>query len=156
DVHPYDYVEYTNTMRGYVPLVTRGLVRQGWDSTLVAPLDAAIRAMGASAEQFVAERDRRLATPLSKSARERTNAALRRVERELTRPTGLLGRPWWRSLIYAADIDNGYATMSFPGVNEAVRAGDAARARTEIADLAAAFTRAAAALDAAREALGTK
>jgi N-acetylated-alpha-linked acidic dipeptidase len=156
DVHPYDYVEYTNTMRGYVPLVTRGLVRQGWDSTLVAPLDAAIRAMGASAEQFVAERDRRLATPLSKSARERTNAALRRVERALTRPTGLLGRPWWRSLIYAADIDNGYATMSFPGVNEAVRAGDAARARTEIADLAAAFTRAAAALDAAREALGTK
>jgi N-acetylated-alpha-linked acidic dipeptidase len=156
DVHPYDYVEYAATMQRYVPLVTRGLARQGWDTALVAPLDAAIRAMAESAEQFSAERDRRLETGLSKGARERTNAALRRVERELTRPSGLLGRPWWRSLIYAADVDNGYATMSFPGVNEAVRAGDAARARTELADLTAAFTRATASLDAAREALGSR
>ena len=156
DVHPYDYVEYAATMQRYVPLVTRGLARQGWDTALVTPLDAAIRAMAKSAEQFGAERDRRLATGLSKGARERTNAALRRVERELTRPSGLLGRPWWRSLIYAADVDNGYATMSFPGVNEAVRAGDADRARTELADLTAAFTRATASLDAAREALGSR
>jgi hypothetical protein len=40
DVHPYDYVEFARTMQGYVPLVTRGLARNGWDSTLVAPLAA--------------------------------------------------------------------------------------------------------------------
>jgi N-acetylated-alpha-linked acidic dipeptidase len=154
DVHPYDYVEYARTMQRYVPLVTRGLARQGWDSSLVQPLAEAIDGMAEAAARFTAARDARLATALPKAVRERANASLRRVERDLTRPSGLLGRPWWRSLIYAADVDNGYATMSFPGVNEAVRSGDAARARTELADLVAAFTRATASLDAAREALG--
>jgi N-acetylated-alpha-linked acidic dipeptidase len=154
DVHPYDYEEFARTMTDYVPLVTRGLARQGWDTALVAPLSAAIAQFGEAATRFAREREVRLATPLAKAARERTNAALRRVERELTRPSGLEGRPWWRSLIYAADVDNGYATMSFPGVNEAVRAGEAERTRRELADLVAAFDRATGALDAARVALG--
>jgi N-acetylated-alpha-linked acidic dipeptidase len=154
DVHPYDYEEFAHTMTGYVPLVARGLARQGWDTTLVSPLAGAIARFGEAASRFASERDARLGTPLSKAVRERTNAALRRVERDLTRPSGLEGRPWWRSLIYAADIDNGYATMSFPGVNEAVRAGEAERTRRELADLERAFERAAGSLDAARAALG--
>jgi N-acetylated-alpha-linked acidic dipeptidase len=156
DVHPYDYEEYAATMQRYVPLVTRGLARQGWDSTLASPLAGAIDAMARAATRFAEARDAQLGEELPKRARERTNAALRRVERELTRPSGLLGRPWWRSLIYAADVDNGYATMSFPGVNEAVRTGDAARAGTELADLTDSFRRATAALDAAREALAAR
>jgi N-acetylated-alpha-linked acidic dipeptidase len=156
DVHPYDYEEYAATMQRYVPLVTRGLARQGWDSTLAAPLAGVIDSMARAATRFAEARDAQLGEELPKRARERTNAALRRVERELTRPSGLLGRPWWRSLIYAADVDNGYATMSFPGVNEAVRAGDAARAGTELADLTDSFRRATAALDAAREALALR
>jgi N-acetylated-alpha-linked acidic dipeptidase len=75
------------------------------------------------------------------------------VERSLTRGEGLRGRPWYRSLIYAADVDNGYATIIFPSVAEAVRAGDAALVRREIADLAARFDSATAALSAARAAL---
>lgn len=156
DVHPYDYVEYAATMQRYVPLVTRGLARQRWDTTLAGPLATAIDSMAQAAARFTESRTMRLEAELPKAARERTNAALRRVERELTRPSGLLGRPWWRSLIYAADVDNGYATMSFPGVNEAVRAGDADRARAELADLTDSFRRATAALDAARAALGTR
>jgi hypothetical protein len=42
-------------------------------------------------------------------------------------------------LIYVADIDNGYANMNFPGVNEALRAGDRALALTELTDLAQRF-----------------
>ena len=81
---------------------------------------------------------------------ERTNAALRKVERAFTRPEGLVTRPWFRNLIYVADEDNGYANMVFPSVNEALRAGDAARTTREIADLAARFDAATAAHGEAR------
>lgn len=157
DIHPYDYVEFTQTMQRYVPLVTRGLARNGWDSTWVTPLAQSVTRMQTAAAQFAAARDARLAgaTP-PKAVRERTNAALRRVERALTRASGLDGRPWWRSLIYAADIDNGYATMSFPGVNEAVRVRDAARTQRELADLSAAFDRATEALREATAAIGAR
>ena len=56
-------------------------------------------------------------------------------------------------LIYVADIDNGYANMNFPGVNEAIRAGDKATTTSELADLTARFGVAADAVDAARKAL---
>ncbi len=150
DVHPYDYVEYAQTMQGYVPLVTRGLARNGWDTTLVAPLVRVIDSMEVQARAFDEARATRLGTTPPKAVQERTNSALRTVERAMTRPTGLIGRPWWRALTYAADIDNGYATMSFPGVNEAVRAGDAARAQQELDDLTNAFRAANTALAKAR------
>ncbi|HEU0055177.1 MAG TPA: transferrin receptor-like dimerization domain-containing protein, partial [Longimicrobium sp.] len=81
------------------------------------------------------------------------NAALLRVERALTRPEGLRSRPWFRNLIYAADEDNGYANIVFPSVNEAARRGDRDLTAREIADLAARFTAAAAALTDATRAL---
>src|SRR2546426_3204648 len=34
-----------------------------------------------------------------------------------TRPEGLVSRPWFKSLQFAADVDNGYATMAFPTVD---------------------------------------
>jgi N-acetylated-alpha-linked acidic dipeptidase len=76
------------------------------------------------------------------------------VERALTRPAGLRTRPWFRNLVYAADEDNGYATILFPSVAEALRAGDAALAAREVADLVARVDAAGAALDAAGRALG--
>ena len=78
-----------------------------------------------------------------------TNRTLLTVERAFARPSGLKDRPWYRSLIYVADIDNGYANMNFPGVNEAVRAGDRTLALTELADLTERFGVAAAAVDSA-------
>jgi hypothetical protein len=52
-----------------------------------------------------------------------------------------------------ADIDNGYANMAFPSVNEALRAGNESLTGTELADLAHRFTQATDALVRAREAL---
>ena len=69
------------------------------------------------------------------------NAALREVERALTRPEGLRTRPWYRTLIYAADENNGYSNVVFPSVVEAARRGDAALAASELADLADALRR---------------
>jgi N-acetylated-alpha-linked acidic dipeptidase len=51
-----------------------------------------------------------------------------------------------------ADENNGYANMVFPSVNEAIRSGDQALTQREIADLAARFDAATAAIEAARAA----
>ena len=82
-----------------------------------------------------------------------TNAALRDVERALTRPAGLRSRPWYRNLIYVADENNGYANMSFPSVNEAVRANDERLVAAELTDLTHRFDDATHALTRARGAL---
>jgi N-acetylated-alpha-linked acidic dipeptidase len=65
----------------------------------------------------------------------------------------LVSRPWYRSLQFASDVDNGYATMAFPTVNEAIRYADAATAERELADLAARVDQARAALVEAAAAL---
>ena len=50
-------------------------------------------------------------------------------------------------------MDNGYATMAFPSVNEAIRYADPATAERELADLAARIDGARAALEDATAAL---
>ena len=155
DILPYDYAEFASTMRRYLPPVQRAMRAKAWDTTVVQPLAAGIDRLERSAIAFAAARDRALAAEVPRAAREAANGALLMVERAFARPTGLKGRPWYRSLIYASDVDNGYATMSFPGVNEAVRAGDRATTTRELTDLAARFEMAATAVDAATRALQT-
>jgi N-acetylated-alpha-linked acidic dipeptidase len=82
--------------------------------------------------------------------------ALLTVERSFARDRGLKSRPWYRTLIYASDVDNGYSSMVFPGVNEAIRYGTEAETNAEIVDLVQRFEAAAAALDTARTALTAK
>jgi N-acetylated-alpha-linked acidic dipeptidase len=154
DILPYDYVEFAQTMRRYVLAIDRGIAARGW-STSTTALSTSIDRMERNAVAFAAARDSALAVrPLSRVARGTTNAALLRVERALTRPEGLRTRPWYRNLIYAADVDNGYANIAFPSVNEAIRAGDGALTQREIADLARRFDNAATAIDNARQAIG--
>jgi N-acetylated-alpha-linked acidic dipeptidase len=165
DVLPYDYVEFARTMRRHVPSLARlappaarsadrANAEGGGDPSLAA-LDSAIARMERAAARFAAARDGRLAGgPPPKAVRERTNRLLLRVERALTRPEGLRTRPWVRSLMYAADEDNGYSTMVFPSVGEALRSGDAALAAREVADLATRFDAATAALEAATTEIG--
>lgn len=77
------------------------------------------------------------------------NTLLRGSERQLARPTGLRGRPWYRNLLYAADRDNGYADVPLPGISEALRDHDSAALTHEVSDLATRITAAAAKLDSA-------
>jgi N-acetylated-alpha-linked acidic dipeptidase len=154
EILPYDYVEYARTMRQYIPPIERSLARANASAT-VSVLRDAVNVFEQSATAFAARRDAALAHPLAAGVGQRTNAALLGVERALTRPAGLRTRPWYRNLIYAADENNGYATMVFPSIGEAIRAGDAALTQTEITDLATRFRAAAAKLDEARAALGS-
>ena len=152
DIVPYDYVEFGNTMRRYTTRTSAQLasINAGDASTL----DAAWQAFTARATAFNRSRDSVLATTtLSTDVRRRVNAALRQVERRLARNEGLKSRPWVRGVIYAADVDNGYSTMIFPTIGEAVRAKDATLARTELADLVTRIENAGTALDEARVAL---
>lgn len=155
DILPYDYVEFAATMRRYVPPLTRSFVAKGWDTTAVASLASAIARLERSATAFAVARDQALANGASRPAQVKTNTTLLQVERAFARPSGLKGRPWYRSLIYVADIDNGYANMNFPGVNEAVRAGDHALALTELADLTQRFGVAAGLMDDAARQVAT-
>ncbi len=153
DVVPFDYAEFGRTLEA----ATHALQRRAGTAV---PLDALVGAwqdFTARAQAFAAARDAALAagTP-PRAALVRANAALRSVERRLTRPEGLRSRPWYRSLIYAADVDNGYSTMALPSIGEAIRSGDVALARGEVADLVGRVRAAGDALDEARRALAGK
>ncbi|HEU4988907.1 MAG TPA: M20/M25/M40 family metallo-hydrolase [Gemmatimonadaceae bacterium] len=150
---PYDYSEFARTMQTYLPAIDKELAAKHWTATM-APVAASLERFAAAAASFDSARDAVLAGDPSRDVLSNTNAALRQVERALTRPQGLVNRDWFRNLIYVADEDNGYANMVFPSVNEAIRAGDAERTAREIADLAAHFDAATNALNEARQATG--
>ena len=153
DVLPYDYAEFARTMRRHLPQVETAAQGAGWEID-AALLAASIDRMEAAAVELAAARDARLSAGAPPPATLRAaNRALLGVERALTRPEGLRGRPWYRSLTFAADVDNGYANVVFPSVVEAVRAGDRALANAELADLAGRFDAAARALGEAEAAL---
>jgi N-acetylated-alpha-linked acidic dipeptidase len=155
EILPYDYVEFARTMRRYLPALERGLAAKQWTGSTAALRDA-IAAMETEAVAFSAARDNALAAgDLPRERRAAVNTALLGIERALVRPEGLRTRPWYRNLIYVADVDNGYANMVFPSVNEALRANDERLTATEIADLSRRFGDATRALAAARSAFGT-
>jgi len=154
DIVPYDYVEYGTTMRRYTERTSRLLATL--NAGTATGLDSAWVRFTERAASFNRTRDSVLMRgALSLAAQRATNMALRQVERRLGRESGLKTRPWVRGLIYAADVDNGYSTMVFPSIGEAVRARDATLARAELADLIARVESAGGALDEARMALAS-
>ena len=155
DILPYDYVEYARTMRRYIAPIERSVSDRKWNLSATG-LRAAIDRLEREGTAFNAARDSALSAAPSSQQLQRTNAALMRVERALTRPEGLKTRPWFRNLIYAADENNGYANMVFPSVNEAVRANDERLTKAEVDDLTVRFERAAQAVVEARDAMRSR
>ncbi len=154
EILPYDYVEFARTMQRYLPAIDRAVAGKRWAGLSTSELRGAIDGMEREAAAFSATRDRILAAgapPIERCTA--VNAALLGVERALVRPQGLHTRPWYRNLVYVADVDNGYANMAFPSVNEAIRANDRDLAVSEMTDLARRFEAATRALADARSAL---
>ena len=136
---PLDYVAFGTEMNGLVAQLDSGVTKKQWGSTVSTQgLKDALDRFTAVARAFGAARDSALARSggLDSARVRRVNRALMQVERRLTRPEGLVSRPWFRSLQFASDVDNGYSTMAFPTVNEAIRYADAATASRELTDLA--------------------
>ena len=138
EILPYDYVEYARTMRRFSSQIDRAIADKHWKVSADV-LSAAVGRMESAAVTFNATRDRALGAQLSPAIAKQVNMTLLGVERQLTRPQGLVTRPWFRNLVYASDENNGYSTMVLPSVNEAIRVGDEAAVAREIADLAQRF-----------------
>jgi N-acetylated-alpha-linked acidic dipeptidase len=148
DILPYDYVEFTRTMRRFGTQVDSAIIKKNWKVSS-AGLTSAIARMEDAAVAFNAARDRALTAQVPKTTLKQINTTLLQVERQLTRPQGLATRAWFRNLIYASDENNGYATMVLPSVNEAIRLGDESTVTRELADLASRFDAATRTLQAA-------
>jgi len=131
-------VEYARTMKRFASQADQSIRDKHWKVSAVE-LSGAIDGLEKAAVVFAASRDRALAGRLSPESARKLNAALLGVERQLTRPQGLVTRPWFRNLIYAADENNGYSTMVLPSIGEAIRGGDEAVVGREVADLAGRF-----------------
>lgn len=153
DVLPLDYAAFGTEMSALVAQLDSGITRKHWTVSTQSLKDALDRFAGV-ARVFNAARDTAVAAGRVDTARAvRVNRSLMQIERRLTRPEGLVSRPWYKSLQFASDLDNGYATMAFPTVNEAIRYADAAAAQRELADLVARVDQARAALVEAAAAL---
>jgi N-acetylated-alpha-linked acidic dipeptidase len=152
EILPYDYVEFARTMRRFGSQINQAIADKRW-SVSGSGLSAAIGRMEEAAVAFNAARDQALTVQLATGTAKQVNARLLEVERQLTRPQGLVTRPWFRNLIYASDENNGYATMVLPSVNEAIRLGDQAVVGQELTDLAQHFDAATRALKLATELL---
>jgi N-acetylated-alpha-linked acidic dipeptidase len=138
EILPYDYVEYARTMKRFASQAEQNISDKHWKVS-AGELSKSIDKLETAAVAFAAARDRALGARLSPQSAQQVNAALLGVERQLTRPQGLVTRPWFRNLIYAADENNGYSTMVLPSIGEAIRAGDEGTVGREIADLVGRF-----------------
>jgi N-acetylated-alpha-linked acidic dipeptidase len=152
EILPYDYVEFARTMRRFGLQVDQAIADKHWKVS-AAGLTSAIGRMEDAAVAFNAARDRALTAQLATGTGKEVNARLLEVERQLTRPRGLVTRPWFRNLIYAADENNGYSTMVLPSVNEAIRLDDQAAVGQELTDLSQRFDAATRSLQMATELL---
>jgi N-acetylated-alpha-linked acidic dipeptidase len=144
-VLPFDYEVYARQIEAFADEIDRIWTQAGGtdERNLLADVRRAATAMRAAAARLDARRSEALARGDADLIR-RLNRQLMSVERALTHPDGLRGRPWFRHLIYAPRFT--YAPEVLPGVAEAVDAGDAVTAGLEARRLAAALQRAAAAL----------
>lgn len=153
EVLPYDYATYARVLADRWSVLepeAAPLARRAARDALGDALEALERA----GERANAAREAYLSGEPDPDVSRRANAALRSVERAVTRPRGLEGRPWYRNLAFASDRRNGYATIALPSVAEAVRSGESKRVEAEIADLAARIREAAGRVSRAAEALG--
>lgn len=156
DIVPYDNAELARRLAGLSAALGRSADAKRAGIRLDS-LDAAIAALRHAGEEFNATRDAALgAGAVSSRKLAQVNALLRAVEQEMVRPTGLAGRPRMRNLVIASDRDNGYSDMPFPGIGEALRDRDPARAQQESGDLASRIRAAAARIDRARGVLARR
>ena len=114
------------------------------DRDAFEPLESAVTRFSAAAAELSRSVDATLAAGAPSARAAAINRALTHVEGAFLDREGLPGRPWYRHLVYAPKPT--YAPEIFPGVSEALDAGDRARLVHEIGRLAAAIDRASASL----------
>jgi N-acetylated-alpha-linked acidic dipeptidase len=144
DIVPLDYRPYAARIREFVDEVGNQI--EAKDRSLIAPLTPAATRFSDAAGRMAARIDVIMsARTHDDAAAAAIDRALIAVERALTDPHGIPGRPWYRHLIWAPKAT--YAPEVLPGIAEAAAAGDRPRLMDQVERLAAALDRAAAILD---------
>ena len=110
-----------------------------------APLDNALAALRTAAGRYDSVAAVRLARegPMRAADLAPLNAQLVQVERALTEPAGLPGRPWYQHTIYAPGLYTGYGVKTLPGIRESIEQRQWSTADAQIEVVAAALRRAA-------------
>jgi N-acetylated-alpha-linked acidic dipeptidase len=87
----------------------------------LAPLHNGLEVLERSSEQYEKALNRAMqGDKLAQASLPAINAQLIGVERTLTLPDGLPGRPWYRNQIYAPGLYTGYGVKTLPGVRESI------------------------------------
>jgi N-acetylated-alpha-linked acidic dipeptidase len=135
DILPFDFVALGTELTALARQADSAIARRGWRVSSAA-LHASLAQFTLAAREFAAVRDSALAGGVTAARAAQTNRCLVQVEQSFTRAQGLAGRPWYRNLQFASDIDNGYSTMALPSINEPIRDGDPASVEREMGDFA--------------------
>ncbi len=135
EVVPLDYREFGSHMAAEARrLPDRVGASLGADD--IQPVVDAFERLSQAGAAFNETRERVLAGPPPDLGRlAQVNGIIRRVEQALARQEGLQGRPWMRNLTFAADRNNGYATIPLPSIAEAAEDDERDRMIGEIRDL---------------------
>ncbi|KAI8941146.1 hypothetical protein NX059_002383 [Plenodomus lindquistii] len=141
---PLEPSNYGVEMRAYLRDLEL-LVRKGNATTLVlSPLRSSIALFEAAAKHFE-ERQSQAALSDSTLLHE-LNGRARDFSRGFIGQGGLPSREFYQNLIFAPGVDTGYSPVAFPGVTEAVAAGDLDLAQEYVGRTARAILAAASAL----------
>jgi N-acetylated-alpha-linked acidic dipeptidase len=141
DVLPFDYPSYAARLREFaLELDKRSAAAFRRDGDAARPLAPVLAAVDRFAEA-ARDVDARQAKGAAASMAERgeLNRILMQAERGFIDPQGIPGRPWYRHQIYAPKFT--YAPEIFPGVAEALAAGDEERLREQSERVATAIDR---------------
>jgi len=91
------------------------------------------------------------ASALAAPAANDLSRLLTAAERGFVDERGLVGRPWFRHLVFAPGVNAGYAAETLPGLRDAIASGDAAAVAREKARLGEAIERVTATVREARK-----
>ena len=129
--YPHDFGIYAQRVGGFIDALDAQPATKGHLDFSRARAATAAWAGAASALEG-ALRATLAAAPTPERARQLAamNEAMRAVEQQFLNTDGIPGRPWFRHVLYAPRYT--YAAMTLPGVQEAVDAGDWARAAAQL------------------------
>ncbi|KAF2875886.1 N-acetylated-alpha-linked acidic dipeptidase-like protein 2 [Massariosphaeria phaeospora] len=121
---PLEPANYGPEMRAYFEELELTVASANAEAAVdIVPLKNAISAFEDAAQHFNTMRDSAVKSNSSVALKE-LNRKARDFGRGFISQGGLPGRPFYQHLIFAPGIDTGYAPVTFPGITEAVVAGN--------------------------------
>ena len=142
EVIPYNVTTYATEMTVYLKELTTTVATSVAPTLDLTPISNAIATFSQQADALNGFRDAAL-TSNDANLVDLVNHKLRDFSRGFVSQGGLTGREFFAHLIFAPGLDTGYAPTTFPGVTEALTAGNATLAAEWVGKTAKAILRAA-------------